>query len=121
MSPNKDVVKSYYVSFSDLDRPRVLSYLTDDVEWTEWAQGFSGSGVPKRGKEAFSQNISDPPGEGHLRVETTRMTEENDVVVAENIIQVPLKEGGFITIRALDIFQFEKGKIKRSNSFTVQV
>lgn len=40
-SPNKQVVRTYYANFGKLNRPAVLSCLTDDIEW---ANGFPNSG-----------------------------------------------------------------------------
>jgi len=121
MSPNKQVVETYYASFSNLDRPAVLSCLAEDIEWVEWADGNPASGVSHKGKAAFSQNISDPPGGGTLRIEIKRMTEENNVVVAESTVRVPKKEGGFLTLQACDVFELENGKVKRLTSFTAEV
>jgi len=121
MSPNKQVIETYYANFSKLDRPGVLSCLTDDVEWIEWDDGFPNSGVPMRGKAAFSQNINDPPGGGSLRIEIKRMTEENNVVIAECVVHVPIKDGDPIMIQAWDIFELENGKIKRLSSSTTRM
>jgi uncharacterized protein len=120
MSPNKKVIEKYFDSLSKMDRPALLSCLTDDVERVEWADGFPNSGVPVRGRAAFNQSIGDPPG-GNLQIETTRRTEENNIVVAESIVRVPMKEGGFLTLQACNIFELENGKIKRVNSFTAEV
>lgn len=49
------------------------------------------------------------------------MTEENNVMVAECIIRVPMKDDDFVPIQALDIFELENGKIKRPSSFTAQI
>lgn len=60
-----------------------------------------------RGKEAFSQNINDPPSGAPLQIDVTRMTEENNVVVAECFVHVPINDGDDLTIKALDIFRAE--------------
>ena len=121
MSPNKVVITKYFESSSALDRQAVVSYLTENVERVEWADGFPDSGVPLRGKAAFEKNLNDPPGGGRLGIEVTRMTEENNVVVAECIVRVPKKEGGFTVIKALDVFELENGKVKRMDSFTAVI
>lgn len=121
VSHNKNIVTKYFDSLSRLDRQAVLTLLTDDVQRVEWADGFPESGVPLTGKAAFSQNITDPPGPGGLKIEVLRMTEENNVVVAECTVHVPKKEGGFVTVRAWDVFEFEGGKVCRLDSVTVMV
>ena len=117
MSPNKKVVEKYMDGLSRLDRSAVLSCLTEEVERVEWADGFPGSGVPLRGKAAFIQNI-DRPADVTLRTDTTRMTEEDNVVVAEGTVRIVKKEGAPATIRFCSVFEFEGGKVKRLTSFT---
>lgn len=119
VSANKDVVSKYFEGLRHLDRPAMLSLLTDDIERVEWAEGFPTSGVPVRGKAAFSESITDPPGPGGLRIEIARMTEENNVVVAEATVHVPMKDGNFVNVRAWVFFEFENGKVRRVDAVTV--
>ena len=116
MSPNKDVVTKYYESFARLDRKAVLSYLADDVEWIEW--GSPDGPARHHGKAEFEKNMNDPPGPGGLRFDLNRMTEENDVVLAECTVRVPLQDGRFLNVRAWDIFEFTHGKIRRLTAIT---
>ena len=53
MSPNKETVEKFKELFSKGDRQGLSSLLTDDVEWVEWAEGFPGSGVPKKREDSF--------------------------------------------------------------------
>jgi hypothetical protein len=100
-----------------MDRESVLSLLTDDVEWIEWE---SPEGVARHhGKAEFEKNMNDSPGPGSLRVDIHRMTEENNVVLAECTVRVSLKEGRFMTVHAWDIFEFEAGKVRRLTAMTV--
>lgn len=110
MSPNKKVIEAYLAS---ADRSRVAPLLTDDVEWVEWGDGVPPSGVRHQGKAAFIQNF----GDDELRTQVTRMTEEGDVVVVEGTVSVTKKGGGIIKVRFCDIFEMEKGKVRRLNSF----
>jgi uncharacterized protein len=112
MTPNKKVVESYFAS-----RANIPELLTDDAEWAEWADGVPASGVHTRGKAAFIENLGNPD----LRAQITRMTEENNVVVAEGTVGVPKKEGGLMRFQFVDIFELENGKVKRLNSFAAQV
>jgi ketosteroid isomerase-like protein len=116
VSSNKKVVESYMASMSRMDRPAVLSCLTDDVEWS-----IVTAGERMRGKEEFRDNIGDPATMGDVRIEVARMTEENDVVVAEGTVRVSPKQGDPVTFRFCDVFEFESTKVKRLTTFTAQV
>lgn len=118
MSPNKEVVTKYFECLSRLDRQALGSCLTDNVVRVEWADGSDTSGVPIRGRPAVLQSIGNPPGSGGLRIQITRMTEEGNVVVAESIVRVPTKDGSFLVLRALNVFELENGKVSRVDAFT---
>ncbi len=110
MSPNKKVVETY---LGTIKRSEIASLLADDVEWVEWGDGVPASGARTKGKVAFLQNF----GDDELRSEITRMTEEANVVVAEGIVRVHKKDGTMLAVRFCDIFELEKGKVKRLDSF----
>lgn len=120
MSSNKNVVERYLRAMSTMDRPTILLCLADDVERVEWAHGFPDSGVPVRGKAALIENL-DRPAEIAMRIEITRMTEENDVVVVESIVHLSKEHAAFLKIQACSIYELENGKIRRMNSFTAEV
>lgn len=110
MTPNKKVIETYLAT---TDLSEVARLLTDDAEWIEWFNGAPAGGARSRGKAAYIQNF-----DGHkLREEATRMTEENNVVVAEGTVRAPKKDGGFMTIQFCDIFELESGKVKRNTTF----
>jgi uncharacterized protein len=110
VSPNKKVVEA---SVSGADRSKLAPLLADDIEWIEWADGVPLSGARTQGKDAFIQNY----GDDELRTEITRMTEENNIVVAEGITNVHKKGGQTFTVRFCNIFELENGKIRRKSSF----
>ena len=110
MSPNKQVIETYLTSS---DRSKVASLLSDDVEWIEWGDGVPASGVRTQGKIAFIKNF----GDDELETQIRRMTEENNVVVAEGTVHVHKKDGKILTVQFCDIFELESGKVKRLNSF----
>jgi ketosteroid isomerase-like protein len=87
------------------------------VEWIEWGDGVPASGVRTQGRAAVVQNL----GDEEIPTEITRMTEEDNVVVAEGIVRMPKKAGGILIIRFCDIFELENGKVKRLNSYAVKV
>jgi uncharacterized protein len=117
MSENKKVVATYLACMGNLDWAGVAECLADDVERIEWADGFPTSGVPVRGKAAVLKDIEAPQ---RFQIETIRMTEENDVVATEEIVRVPLKDGGVFIGRACGIFELEKGKLKRMSSWVAE-
>jgi ketosteroid isomerase-like protein len=117
MSPNKQVVESYQSSLGNLDWDAVSLCLADDVERVEWADGFPTSGVPTRGKAAVLKDMEAPR---KFQIEATRMTEENNVVVAECVVRVPLDDGGSFVGRALSVYELENGKITRMTSFVAE-
>ncbi|HEV8049434.1 MAG TPA: nuclear transport factor 2 family protein, partial [Thermoplasmata archaeon] len=106
----KKVIETYLAT---KDRSAVAPLLADDVEWTEWADGVPALGVRTKGKAAFIQNF----GDDELRTELTRMTEENNVVVAEGTVRVHKKDGRVFTVQFCDIYELENGKIHRKSSF----
>lgn len=110
MSPNKRVVEAYLAT---TDKSKLGPLLADDVEWVEWGDGVPASGVITRGKDAFIQNY----GDDELRGEVTRLTGENNVVVAEGTTHVTKKDGRTFHVQYVDIFEIEDGKIKRKSSF----
>jgi uncharacterized protein len=117
MSPNKQVVATYLGALGDLDWATVASCLTEDVERTEWVDGFPESGVPTRGRDAVVKSLEAP---NRFQLEPLRMTEEHDVVVAECIVRVPLKDGGRFVGRTCGVFELENGKLKRITSWAAE-
>src|SRR5580658_10220681 len=117
MSENKAVVEAYQASLGNLDWAAVASYLTDDVEQVEWADGFPQSGVPVRGKAAV---VKDMETTNKFQIQSTRLTEENNVVVAECVVRVPMKEGGTFVGECCAVYELENGKIRRMSSFVAE-
>jgi ketosteroid isomerase-like protein len=117
MSPNKNVVELYQTSLGNLDWAAVASCLTEDVERAEWADGFPQSGVPVKGRAAVIKDMEAPR---KFQIEAIRMTEEDNVVVAECVVRVPLDNGGVFVGRTASIYELENGKIKRMASFVAE-
>jgi ketosteroid isomerase-like protein len=117
MSPNKKMVETYQASLGDLDWAAVASCLTDDVVRVEWADGFPSSGVTVRGKAAVVKDMEAPR---KFQIQATRMTEENNVVVAECVVRVPLEEGRIFVGQSCTVYELENGKIKRMSSFVAE-
>ena len=83
MTPNKRTIETYMEGFRKTDRPRILSCLTDDVEWM----------IPGvfhvRGKDDFARHILEEEFVPHPAITVSRLTEEDDVVVAEGSVRPP--------------------------------
>jgi uncharacterized protein len=110
VSPNKKLIETYLAT---TDKSKLGPLLTDDVEWVEWGDGVPPSGIVTRGKEDHLKNY----GDNKLRSEVHRLTEENNVVVAEGTAHVTKKDGSSFSVRYVNIFELESGKIKRKSSF----
>jgi ketosteroid isomerase-like protein len=117
MSLNKKVVETYQASLGALDWDAVASCLAEDVERVEWADGFPQSGVPVKGRAAVIKDMEAPR---KFQIEATRLTEENNVVVAECVVRVPLEKGGVFVGRTASIYELENGLIKRMASFVAE-
>lgn len=115
MSENKRIIEMYMNGFRASDHALVLSYLTDDVVWD--IPGF----VHLEGKDAFDGEIENPAFTGSPIIEVTRMTEEDDVVVAEGTVRAQRADGGSMKLMFCDVFEMRGGKIKRLVSYLVEV
>ena len=110
MSVNKRLVETYLTT---TDKTKLAPLLAEDVEWVEWGDGVPPSGVITRGKDAHIKNF----GGDQLLGEVHRLTEESNVVVAEGTAHVIKKDGSSLSVRYVNIFELEHGKIKRKSSF----
>ena len=113
MSENKKTIAAYMDGFRASDHALVLSCLTDDVEW------ILPGAFHLRGKAAFDREIENEAFVGSPRISVTRMTEENDVVVAEGSVQTQRREGTVLTLAFCDVFEMRDGKIRRLISYLV--
>jgi ketosteroid isomerase-like protein len=115
MSQNKLTVEEYLEGFRRSDHARVLACLTEDVEWE----------IPGmfhvRGKEAFDREIENEAFVGSPRIGVTRLTEENDVVVAEGTVQARRREGAPLNLKFCDVFVMQDGRIRQLISYLMEV
>lgn len=114
MTRNKLTVEIFMDGFRNTDRARILSCLTDDVQW-EVPGAFSA-----RGRDEFNQHIVSPGFVSNPQITVTRMTEENDVVVAEGMVETEQKDGTVLHLAFCDAFEMRDGKIKRLTSYLVR-
>jgi ketosteroid isomerase-like protein len=115
MSENKKTVERYMDGFRKSDHEEILSCLTDDVEWD----------IPGTfhavGKVEFDKEIENEAFVGSPTLTITRMTEENDVVIAEGTVRVKKREGGFLNAVFCDAFTMRDGKIKHLISYLMEL
>jgi ketosteroid isomerase-like protein len=115
MTQNKATVERYMDGFRKSDHEQILSCLTDDVEW-EMPGGFR-----LAGKVAFDKEIENDAFVGRPTITVTRVTEENDVVVAEGAVRCARKDGGMLHAVFCDVFLMRDTKIKQLISYLVEV
>jgi uncharacterized protein len=115
MTENKRTVEKYIDGFRKSDHERILSCLSDDIEW-EMPGAFH-----LYGKEAFDKEIENDAFIGSPTITITRMTEENDVVAAEGSVSVNKKAGGILKAVFCDVFIMQSGKIKRLITYFVEI
>ncbi len=114
MSPNKLTVEKYMDGFNKSDHAQVLSCLTDDVEWV------IPSAFHIKGKRAFDKEIENAAFVGSPHIKVTRLTEENDVVIAEGSVRPARKAGGFLNAVFCDVFVMQNAKIKHLTSYLME-
>lgn len=100
--------------FRNTDRDKILSCVTNDVEWE--IPGMFRS----RGRDAFNDHIVDPGFAGNPVIEVSRMTEENDVVVAEGTVLARREDGSTLPLAFCDVFELQDGKIRRLTSYLME-
>jgi uncharacterized protein len=115
MSRNKQTVEQYMEGFRRSDHAAVLACLHDDVEWL--IPGM----FQVKGKEAFDKEIENDAFVGSPAITVTRLTEENDVVVAEGSVRSARKDGGMLNVVFCDVFEMRDGKIQRLISYLMEV
>ena len=115
MMSNKQVVQAYMEGFRKTDRDAILACLADDVEWE----------IPGifhvRGKSEFEKHIVDEGFSGHPEITINRLTEENDVVIAEGRVRAPRDDGTFVDLAFCDVFEMHPGKIRKLVSYLVEI
>lgn len=115
MTRNKQTVEQYMEGFRRSDHAAIMACLTDDVEW-EIPGAFH-----IHGKVAFDRHIEDEAFVGSPAITVTRLTEENDVVIAEGRVGAQRKEGAVLNLVFCDVFEMRDGLINRLISYLVIV
>lgn len=115
MSENKRTVETYIEGFRRSDHALVLSCLTDDVEWV-----MPGA-FHHVGQAAFDREIENDAFVGRPVLTLTRLTEENDVVVAEGTVEAQRRDGGTLKAVFCDVFSMRASKIQRLVTYLVEL
>lgn len=114
-TPNKQTVQAYMDAYNLLDHPKILACLTEDVEWI----------VPGafhwKGKAAFDKEVENGECQGKPAIRVTRLTEENDVVVAEGFVYVTQSDGKTFELAFCDVFEMKQAKVKRLISYLMPI
>jgi uncharacterized protein len=114
VSQNKRIVERYLEGFARSDHAAVLSCLTDDVEWVI-PGAFS-----IRGKAAFDAHIESDDFVGSPDIRVVRLTEEDDVVIAEGTVRTQRKDGAWLHLSFCDVFEMRDGRIHRLTSYLME-
>jgi uncharacterized protein len=112
---NKRTVERYMEGFRQTDRAQILSCLTDDVEW------LVPGAFQVRGKQEFDKHIVDEGFVGSPLITVSRLTEEDDVVVAEGSVRTERSDGAVMNLAMCDVFEMRGGKIRRLTSYLMEV
>jgi ketosteroid isomerase-like protein len=111
----KQVVENYIEGFNAGDHPKILSCLTQNVEWIM-------PGVyRKEGIAEFAGEIQNAAFTGLPVITITRLVEEGNIVVAEGAVTCQLKTGPILNLEFCDVFHFENGLISQLTSYIMQV
>ena len=70
---------------------------------------------------AFDKEIENEGFVGRPIIHVTRMTEENDIVVAEGRVRCERKIGGWLSLVFCDVFVMQNTKIKQLISYLMEV
>jgi uncharacterized protein len=115
VTENKRIVEKYMDGFRTSDHELVLSVLTDDCEWL----------IPGAfhifGKKAFDKEIENEAFTGKPVIDVTRMTEENDVVIAEGTVRAQKATGEPLLLVFCDVFEMRETKIRKLISYLMEV
>jgi ketosteroid isomerase-like protein len=115
MTENKKAIEKYIDGFRKSDHELILSCLTDDVEWIipGWFHTV--------GKEGFDKEIENEAFVGSPQLTIERLTEENDVVVAEGTVRAQKRDGGLLNAVFCDVFTMQDRKIKQLVSYLMEL
>ncbi|WP_203434002.1 nuclear transport factor 2 family protein [Jiangella asiatica] len=116
MSTNTETVQRYLDGFRTGDHERILSCLTDDIEWTVVGA------FHLVGKQAYDQAIDGGPEfDGPPELEVVRMVEQDDVVMAELTGAARRVDGTVMLMSMAEVFVMRDGLIAERRAWVVDV
>ena len=104
ITENKRAVERYMDGFRRTDCWQILACLTDDVEW------LVPGAFHVRGKQEFDTHIVDEGFVGSPLITVSRLTEEDDVVVAEGSVRTERSDGAVMNLAMCDVFEMREGE-----------
>ena len=113
MTANQQTIEAYMDGFRSTDRAKILSCVTDDVEW------LIPGAFHAHGKAEFADHIVAEGSGGDPVITVSRLIEEGDVVVAEGAVRAPRSDGTVVNLVFCDVFDLRNGKICRLVSYLV--
>jgi ketosteroid isomerase-like protein len=115
MSVNTDTVARYLDGFRRNDHERILSCLTEDIEWTVFGA------FHLTGKRAYDQAIEGPGFTGPPRLEVVRMVEQDDVVMAELTGEATRDTGEVMRMSMAEVFVMRDGTIAERRAWVIEL
>jgi ketosteroid isomerase-like protein len=115
MSENKSVVELYIDAYNRLDHEAILGCLADDIEW------IMPGAFHVYGKEGVDGQIESDCFSGPPAIVITRLTEENDIVVAEGTVTSPMTDGSLLDAAFCDVFEMSEAKIRKLTSYLAPI
>ena len=115
MSANKDIVRRYIDGFEKSDHDQILGCLTDDIQWTVFGA------FRLEGKEAYDAEIENPAFTGSPTITITRMVEEDNVVMAEMLLEAQRATGETMRAAMGEVFVFRDGRITERRAYVVEL
>ena len=109
----RDIVAVYFDGFRASDHQRILSTLTDDVEWVIHGHRTT------RGKTEFDAEIENPAFVGSPELDIHRVYEDGRVVITTGEGSGVSQEHGPFRFAFNDLFMFREGLIARVDSYVV--
>ena len=115
MASHKEVVAAYIEGFRRTDHEAILACLADDIVWV--LHGYR----TLRGKEAFDAEIENDAAVGGPTLNTDRLVEEGNTVVAVGNGEMTLKEVGRVPFVFTEVFTFTGDKVSRLETFHINL
>ncbi|MEV1145071.1 nuclear transport factor 2 family protein [Micromonospora sp. NPDC049799] len=115
MSRNTETVETYLDGFRTGDHAKILSCLTDDIQWTVYGA------FQLTGKEAYDAAIDGAGFVGPPRLEVVRMVEQDEVVMAELTGSAIRDTGEEMRMSMAEVFVMRDGLIAERRAWVIEL